>query len=108
MRRFDFFKKCSLPVMVFLAVSVVANAQETSIIPQPNEVKMGDGFFALTQATRIYHNASLKNEAAYLQRSIMEEHGLNLTVDEGKQVNPVGRNIYLLLDILMTEAGALK
>ncbi len=96
-------------LFLFLFTSNIANAQ--SIVPYPNKMELQTGSFNLSASTKIFYDKSCKNEAAYLQQFLSDEHHLKLQVSKknldwrGKEMQklPAG-SIYLIASTLAADS----
>ena len=80
-------------LFLFLLLNTIANAQ--SIIPYPNKMELQPGSFNLSASTKIYYDENCKNEAAFLQQLLSDEHHLKLEVSE-KKLGRKGKEILKL------------
>src|SRR5262249_17207125 len=77
---------------------VSLKAQQINIIPYPQQVAMGNGYFNLSASTKIYYDAACNNEAKFLQGALKDEQQLNLSVTQKKDATVKPGNIYLTIN----------
>jgi hexosaminidase len=92
------YKRISITVFL-LCLNLVLTAQNINIIPQPQKVEMGKGYFSFTEKTTIYYNnQQLKFLAGYTSETIKSLNTLQLPVVSHNSTQSKANSINLILD----------
>src|SRR5829696_4396867 len=85
--------------ILFLLVSNPSAAQDlpnVNIIPQPAELKTGNGHFNLNRSTFIIANAAAKKEADLLNNYLKKFYGIKLDIRNISPYGPEAKNCIIL------------
>ncbi len=90
------FKFFSFSFILFFVSIINLQAQSVNIIPRPQEIKQGNGSFAITPQIQIVSNASSNETAIYLQNHIEAVLGYDIQISE--QAKPKTKSIIFKLE----------
>ena len=91
-------------LFVLLAVTISCkfsfSQKQINIVPYPNDVKMGKGYFELSSATKIIYGKGTEKLASYFKEQVTNLTGLSLKVELYSGKNPLlnKNNIQLFLN----------
>lgn len=92
------YKRVLTSLILSFTVSIIL-AQDINIIPKPQSVKIGEGYFTLNEKISIqYTNPELKSLADYVSNSINSLVNLQLQVKQQKGKKPSTRSVNIFLD----------